>query len=175
MSDLISLNNIVQQGKNTIMITQSEDLDNDSNLRLRDLEVEDIHDLFTWRNHPDIRKNSFNTDTLLWDEHEKWFKTKSKDPDTAIYIACYKNYKVGSIRFENKDIAIKVSVMLNPDFLGKGIGSKLINLATKKFINDRMPDKPIVAEIKKDNIASVKAFQKAGFKESHVTLVYSNE
>lgn len=37
--------------------------------------------------------------------------------------------------------------------------------------NGKKPNKPIIAEIKKDNIASIKAFQKAGFKGSHVTYV----
>jgi len=30
----------------------------------------------------------------------------------------------------------------------------------------------IIAEIKKDNVASIKAFEKTGFKESHVTYFY---
>ena len=39
--------------------------------------------------------------------------------------------------------------MLNPDFLGKGFGSKIIRLGTEKFIKERQPDKSIHAEIKK--------------------------
>jgi len=30
----------------------------------------------------------------------------------------------------------------------------------------------IIAEIKKENIQSIKAFQKAGFKESYVTYIF---
>lgn len=62
--------------------------------------------------------------------------------------------------------------MLNPDFLGKGLGSKVIILGTEIFIKEKKPAKPIIAEIKKDNIASVKAFQKAGFKENFTTYVF---
>jgi RimJ/RimL family protein N-acetyltransferase len=109
------------------------------------------------------------------DEHEKWFKTKIKDSYTSIYIACSGKDKVGSIRFEDKGEAVKVNVMLNPDFLGKGLGSKIIKLGTEKFIKQRHGDKQIIAEIKRDNIASIKAFQKAGFEESHLTLVYRYE
>jgi spore coat polysaccharide biosynthesis protein SpsF len=84
------------------------------NFRLRNVENTDMGDLFKWRNHPDIRKNSFNTDTLLWVEHERWFKEKSKDPNSKIYVACYEDEKIGMVRFDEKDDVIKVSVMLNP-------------------------------------------------------------
>ena len=155
-------------------IQQSENLKNsitEADLRIRNLEADDINDLFDWRNNPDVRKNSFNTNPISWDEHNKWFETMNKDLNTTNYIACWEGNKIGSIRFENKDIAIKVSVMLNPDFIGKGFGSKLIKVGTEKFINKKKINKPIIAEIKKDNIASIKVFQKAGFKESHVTYM----
>lgn len=144
-----------------------------TDIKFRNVESGDIDNLFKWRNHPVIRSKSFNTDPIPWIEHEKWFETKSNDPDTTIYMACCGGDKIGSIRFEKRWDAIRVSVMLNPAFLGKGLGSKLIRLGTERFINDRKPDKPIIAEIKKDNTASVKAFQKAGFKESHITFIYN--
>lgn len=157
---------------------QSENLKNsitEADLRIRNLEADDINDLFSWRNHPDVRKNSFNTNPILWEEHEKWFKKKLAESDTAIYTVCCRDKKIGSIRFEDKGEAVKVNIMLNPDFLGKGFGSKIIRLGTEKFIKERQPDKSIHAEIKKDNVASIRAFQKAGYKESHLTFIYPYE
>ena len=142
-------------------------------IEIREIQDDDINDLFNWRNHPEVRKNFFNTNPISWDEHEKWFKAKIKDSYTSIYIACSGKDKVGSIRFEDKSDVIKVSVMLNPDFLGKGFGSEVIRLGTERFIKEKNPDKPIHAEIKKDNIASLKAFQRAGFEESYSVFVYS--
>jgi len=132
----------------------------------------DINDIFEWRNHPDIRKNFFNQELLSWEEHEKWFMAKLKDPDTTIYMAHYRNEKVGAIRFEANDSVIKTSLMLNPDFLGKGFGSKVIKIGVEEFIKDKNPKESLIAEIKKDNLASIKAFEKAGFKENHVTYSY---
>ena len=140
-------------------------------LSFREVKRSDIDDLFRWRNHPDIRKNFFNTNPVSWAEHEKWFNDKLQDPQVVIYIAFDGENKIGSIRFEDKGSAVKVSVMLNPDFLGKGFGTEVIRLGTARFIKEKNPDKPIHAEIKKDNIASIKAFQKAGFEESHVIYV----
>ncbi len=140
-------------------------------VRLRHVKNEDINDLFKWRNHPDIRRNSFNTKPITWTEHENWFKKKSIDPNVKIYIAYYGINKIGSIRFEVKGDVIKINVMLNPDCLGKGFGAETIRLGTKKYISDKRPEKPLIAEIKPDNTASIKAFQKTGFKESHLTYV----
>ena len=134
--------------------------------------ITDINDIFEWRNHPDIRKNSFNQELLSWEEHEKWFMAKLKDPDTTAYMAYYEEKKVGTIRFEGKESVIKTSVMLNPDFLSKGFGSKVIKLGVEKFVMEKKPDMRIIAEIKKDNVTSIKAFGKAGYKESHVTFFY---
>lgn len=143
-----------------------------ADIKLRTIEPDDIYKLFEWRNHPDIQSKSFNTNPILWVEHEKWFKAKINDPDTTIFMAYCGENSIGSIRFENKDDAVKVSVMLNPSFIGKGFGTEIIRLAVKKFVSEKKSNKPIIAEIKKDNIASIKAFQKAGFKENYLTFVY---
>ncbi len=133
----------------------------------------DINDMFEWRNHPDIRENFFNQELLSWDEHEKWFTSKLKDPDATVYMAYYRKEKIGTIRFERENSMIKTSVMLNPLFLGKGLGPKVIKLGVERFIMEKKPDMQIIAEIKKDNIASIKAFQKADFKKSGTTYIYS--
>lgn len=159
----------------TLQSENSKDSIADGNLIFRNAAKNDAVDIFKWRNHPDIRKNSFNTDTLLWNEHERWFKEKSKDPNSKIYVACYEDEKIGMVRFDEKDDVIKVSVMLNPDFLGKGIGSEVIRLGKDRFINEKKPCKPIIAEIKTGNIASIKAFQKAGYEESCVVYIWKEE
>ena len=161
------------------MKSKAEELKNSKNdktktdLKLRMLEPSDINDLLKWRNHPDVRKNFFNPNPLSYSEHEEWFKAKSIDPNCMIYIACRGENKIGSIRFEEEGI-VKVSVMLNPDFLGKNFGSKIIRLGVEKFIGEKRPNNPIIAEIRKDNIASIMAFQKAGFKEYYSTFIFDS-
>ena len=138
---------------------QSESLMSDI-IKLTKVGITDINDIFEWRNHPDIRKNFFNQELLSWEEHEKWFMAKLKDPDTTIYMAHYRNEKVGAIRFEVNDSVIKTSLMLNPLFLGKGLGPRVIKLGVEEYIKEKKPDMQIIAEIKKDNIASINAFKR---------------
>ncbi|MBI5888761.1 MAG: GNAT family N-acetyltransferase [Deltaproteobacteria bacterium] len=147
----------------------------DAEINFRYIDESDVEDLFEWRNHPEVRKNSFNMAPLIFKEHEEWFKRKIKNSDTTIYMACCGNDKIGSIRFEDNGEVEKVSVMLNPKFTGKGLGSKIIRIGTWKFISEKKPGKPVVAEIKRDNIASIKAFERAGFKESFITFIFDEK
>lgn len=126
-------------------------------------------------NHPDTRKCSFNTDTITPEGHEAWFKKKLASADTVIYIAMSGKDKIGTIRFEDIGETIKTSVMLNPAFFGQGLGSKVIAIGTEKYLREKRPAKPIVAEIKTGNTASLRAFAKAGFNESFVALVYEDK
>lgn len=141
-------------------------------VRIRALEEEDIKDLYAWRNHPDVRKHCFNVAPILWEEHEKWFNTKIMSKNTVIYIAFFEEQKLGSIRFENDNVCIKVSVMLNPDFWGKGLGSEVIKIGTSKFIKENDPQVPITAEIKIGNKASLSSFTNADFEAQYITCVY---
>lgn len=141
-------------------------------LKLRGVTSQDMGDLYEWRNSPEIRKNSFNSKPLSFDEHIKWFEKKSNDLDTVFYVAYFEKDKIGVIRFDMLNDAIKVNIMLNPDFTGKGLGTQLIRLGTQTLIGQRCPGRPIIAEIKEDNIASKRAFEKAGFKAGQSGYVF---
>lgn len=141
-------------------------------LAFREVREEDIRDLFSWRNHPETRRQSFSTEAVTWDEHRAWFADKINDPNTSIYIVSQNRIKIGSVRFERNIESVRISVMLNPDFIGKRLGAAVIVQSTKKYIQDRNPGVPIIAEIKKENIASIKAFTKAGFAESQTVFIY---
>lgn len=143
-------------------------------LKLRNVEDGDCRDLYEWRNHPLVRKNSFNTAPLSFDEHEQWFKGKKQSPETTIYIGCCEGHKIGVIRFEGETEGIKVNVMLNPEYIGKGLGTRLIALGVEKLKKQNKTGKAILAEIKEDNVVSINAFEKAGFKKSHLTYVFKS-
>lgn len=137
----------------------------------------DMKILWEWRNYPEVRKNFLNTNPILWEEHELWFNQSIKTPDVKIYIATYKSTKIGVIRYNVDDKNVRVSVNLIPEFFGKGFGTILIKKGTKKFLRETKSIKPVIAQIKKDNVASQRAFAKAGYKmadskENEVTYIY---
>lgn len=139
---------------------------------LRRATMGDMRDIFEWNNHPLSRKNSFRSGPISWDEHERWFAERLGDDLTTIYILCSDDKKLGSARFEEKQSSIRISIMLNPDYFGKRLGSELIRLATEKYIHEKRPEKQIIAEVKGDNLPSKKSFLRAGFEEEYTVYVY---
>ena len=140
--------------------------------KLRPVGMEDMKDLYEWNNHPLSRKNSFRSDPITWEEHERWFKERMADALTTIYIYYSGRKKIGSVRFEEKQKGVRISVMLNPDFIGNRLGAELIRLGTELFMQEKKPKQPVIAEVKLDNLPSKKAFLRAGFKEDHIDKDY---
>ncbi|MBU4376258.1 MAG: hypothetical protein KKD29_02130, partial [Candidatus Omnitrophica bacterium] len=76
----------------------------------------DCRDLWTWRNHPEVRRQFFDDKIIPWDEHQRWFHSKTNSPGTKIYMASLQNNKIGAIRFEINGDIVTVSANLNPIF-----------------------------------------------------------
>jgi len=136
----------------------------------------DCRDLWRWRNNPRIRRNFFDNRPVSWKAHKDWFYSKINDKDTRIYIANIGGKKIGVIRFESRDHLVSVSVNLNPLFFGRRLGGRLIELGTKSFLSESKTPKPIIAQIKRDNTASEKAFFKAGYRrieEAEAKSIYA--
>jgi len=144
-----------------------------SGILLKSLSNKDMVDLFNWRNNSEVRKNFFNSHRITWEEHKKWFERITNLVTASVYVAFQREEKIGTIRYEDKGNFISVSVMLNPTFIGKGLGHQIIMLGTERFTKDRKPLKPIVAEIKKENLASIKAFTRAGYKKNEKVYIFN--
>jgi len=136
----------------------------DKNIRLVKASEDDAKIIWEWRNHPEIRKRCSNLGLVSWEEHQKWFFEKIKDIKAHIYMVLLGKNKAGVIRFEDKGKNIVVSVNLDPVYFGRGMGSIIIELGTKKLLEENNLTKTILASIKPDNIASQKAFIKAGYR-----------
>lgn len=134
-------------------------------IRIRDVNKDDAYDLWSWRNHPEVRKWAFNSEEIDYAGHKRWFDKTVKAEDIRIYIAENESkQKVGQIRFEiDKDRKAYISINLNPDFFAKGLGNKVIKIATEDFLKKKPDIKDIIAEVIKENIVSRKAFEKAGY------------
>ncbi|MEW6008474.1 MAG: GNAT family N-acetyltransferase [Candidatus Omnitrophota bacterium] len=136
----------------------------ENDLTLRAILKTDCRTLWRWRNHPQVRRQSKQTKFVSWQQHRKWFCSKINDRKTKIYLAILDGNKIGVIRFEIEAKYVKVSVNLNPDFFGKGLGPKIIRMGTEMFLSQVRTNKSIIAEIKKQNIISQKAFSRAAYK-----------
>jgi len=132
-------------------------------INIRKAGVNDCKDVFGWRNDLVTRQMCFNSEELKYAEHEKWYLSSIVNPERFIYIAEDGNKKIGMVRADriNKSVA-EISINMSPAERGKGYGAALIGLASKKILDENSLSF-LIAKIKETNLASVKAFKKAGY------------
>jgi len=139
----------------------------------------DIEFLWYLRNQPDIYKYAKNSRPISWKEHINWILpivlgTSNKN------LFIIKNLKthIGQVRFDwLKNEQAEVSVSILKEFQGKGFATKALFLAIKEIRKQKKAK--IIAEIHKNNVASIKLFEKLNFKfktkkEVWLKYIYGN-
>ena len=119
----------------------------------------DIEKVFELSNDDLVRANSINQNKILWEDHVNWFNNRIKNTEEPFYIAeTLDGDFVAQIRFNKEEEGFVISVSINKNYRGKGLGSEIIEEASK-VLNSY----PIIAYVKTDNIPSQKSFVKAGY------------
>ena len=126
----------------------------------------DSLDIWQWRNDKKSIFFSKNKKKVTLDVHNKWFEKNLKNKKIKFYIGCIVNKKlkkkVGVVRFDIKNKYALVSINLNPVMRGKSLSYILLAAGIKKFL--KFKKIKLVAEIKKNNFASIKCFLKNEFR-----------
>lgn len=131
----------------------------------------DSTDLWHWRNDEETRRMSRTTEIVDWDSHTDWFASSLLDPRRILLVGRVEGVaeSVGMVRFDLDDTgnSAEVSINLNPAHRGKGMSKPLLASAIAHF--REFHDVPIIADIKRTNIPSIKCFEGVGFE------LYSSE
>lgn len=148
----------------TVIARLNKPQNTESSIEIRRATKADCYDLWVWRNHPDMRKWCFNTREIEYENHEKWFADNLDNPNTVMYICLDAiGLKIGQACFDVKESSVFINVNLNPLYFGRGLGSRMIEAATKLFLSAGTGPTAVTAEISADNVAACKAFAKAGY------------
>ncbi len=123
---------------------------------------EDSLDILKWRNDPLTRSMSFENSFVDKKSHENWYQNVLKNPNNVMVVGFVGEVKVGVVRFTIKKSKIIISINMNAESRGKGLAPILL-VASEKFLEKKLGIVNLIAEIKKENIASVKTFFKAGY------------
>jgi len=145
----------------------------EKNIIIRKAEEKDTDLIFSFINENEIRKQSFNSNKIEYPVHLEWFKEKINSDDYLILVAEEKDTGefLGEIKYNRLDSkSILVGIFVNKKFAGKGLGAKLLQLTTKPALQ-YFNTEEILAQIKKDNIPSIKAFTKAGYLFERETII----
>ena len=118
---------------------------------------------------------SFKTQKIPFDDHCQWFQEKIRSRNSLFYIAENQNkIPIGQARFDMSNGEVLISVSLRAEYRKLGIGTRLIIKAGERCLREWDPDK-VVALIKRENIASRHAFEKAGYQPDGNGLVKGNK
>lgn len=130
-------------------------------MKLRKVIFDDWKILLDWRNDPLTRKNSFTQEIIKEENHKKWFRKNLIDKTSNIFILeTETNEPVGTIRSDKTvNNSYLLSWNISPYHRKKGYGNLILNL----FLQNKVGI--FTAEIKPENLASIKMVEKNGFKK----------
>ncbi|MDB2689106.1 GNAT family N-acetyltransferase [Luminiphilus sp.] len=134
-------------------------------LTIRKARPEDCEDILRWRNDPHSAAMFLDTREIPAAEHRDWYFNALSNSNICMYVAECCACAVGICRFEvdvDQSFAT-IAINLDPGSRGKGLGLDLLVQSCESFLTDYAV--PLLAEVKQENVASVKLFLSAGFKE----------
>jgi len=99
--------------------------------------LKDASFFYELRNEKTVRKNSFNTKNIKYYDHLKWYKKKLKEKKEIFLVALINNsQKIGTVRYETKEIFTYISIYISKKLRNLGFGSKILR-KSEKFIKKK--------------------------------------
>lgn len=148
-------------------------LESNKNMKLRKVNFEDWKILLDWRNDFETRTRSHSEEMISEEDHKTWLKNVINDSNRILFIGYIEDTPVGTVRadFDSTTNSYELSWTISPHARGQGIGKKIVQLLVEK-LNSR-----VRAEIKEDNIPSIKIAESANlkfYKKEKQVLHYCN-
>jgi spore coat polysaccharide biosynthesis protein SpsF len=119
--------------------------------------------IYEWANDDGVRENSFSSEKILYEDHLRWYTKILSDPNIKMYLLADSNKNIGVIRLESKEDENVISYSIAKDSRGKGYGYKILLKMEEELIKSHKKLK-LIAYVKKQNIASLKIFNKLNYK-----------
>ena len=136
--------------------------------RLRPVSEPDVRLLWKWANDPAARRASFDRDLIPWEEHVTWFAGRMSNDSSFMWIMeDLKECKLGLVRFDlgpDNEAAV-ISIYLDEQVRGQGRGAWLIRRGCD-LLAEHWGGHRVEAIVSIDNLASLRTFERAGFKDA---------
>ncbi len=126
----------------------------------------DSHRVWVWRNDPETRQASFDSDPISLDAHEAWFRESLVREDRKLYVILANGVESGTARLDLSGGEAEVSIHLAPESRYRGVGTAALRALIDVGLG-ALGLRRLVGHIKSDNQASLAAFSKAGFALIH--------
>lgn len=136
------------------------------NYLIRRAIYEDVDTYFNWANDTEVRKNSFNSDPILYETHCDWFNSNLSLMNMRLYIfTTIENTAIASIRFRIENDTATLSYLIDEKFRGIGFGKIVLVEGTQHFFAENDNVQKVIGYVKDNNLPSINTFFATGFKE----------
>ena len=137
-------------------------------LQLRRATPDDCERIWRWRNDPRTRQSAFDPRPIDLAAHRHWYKGVLNNPRQILLIGTILDQEIGVLRYdvaeESAEESAEISVYLDPELHGLGLGGRLIAAGSRWIRNERATINDLVARVRAENTASIKAFRDAGYR-----------
>jgi len=131
-------------------------------VQLRLATMADAGLMLKWQSTPGIRTYSRNPEVPEPAEHTRWMQNKLADPHCIFHVILHGECPVGVLRLDwPTDGAYEISILVAAEAQDKNIGGAALELAKRL-----MPDAVIRAVIHAENAASIRMFERAGYRRA---------
>jgi UDP-2,4-diacetamido-2,4,6-trideoxy-beta-L-altropyranose hydrolase len=131
-------------------------------VQLRPATMADAGLMLEWQSTPGIRAYSRNPEAPEPAEHIRWMQHKLADPCCIFHVILHGGRPVGVLRLDwQADGAYEISILLAAQAQDKNIGGAALELARRL-----LPDAAVRAVIHADNAASIRMFERAGYRRA---------
>ena len=131
-------------------------------IRLLKAKKKHISLTYQWANEKITLKNSIIGKKISLKEHTIWFRKYLKAKDNIMKIIYLNKNPIGLIRLDKNYGSFYISYLIDKNFRGKGRAYNALYKFIKKIQNMKKIKK-IFALVKKNNIPSIKIFNKLNF------------
>ena len=132
-------------------------MEKENNIILRPATIGDARHLFEWRNDPETRMQSINTEGILWGKHLLWLKKSLASQSRKIIMEEIEGQPVGTVRLDITAPRSEISWIVAPSARGRGLGMFMVQKAVETL------NCSLLAHIKPSNPASMKIAKRVGF------------
>jgi UDP-2,4-diacetamido-2,4,6-trideoxy-beta-L-altropyranose hydrolase len=143
---------------------------------LRRAGEQDCRQIWEWANESEVRASAFNMAPIPWETHVSWFNGKLRDAASAIFVGLNADGRAfGQVRFDWDEHGVsEVDVSVDRNQRKAGLGSALICRAVEELFA-AAPVGCVKAHIRPGNSASIRAFEKAGFRRDGFVTVHGHQ